>query len=73
MKIRFLQHTRGSEDGLRVKEFAEGMTEEVADDLAMAFIGIGAAEVADRETPEDGAPAMETPEKPRRVRKPVHA
>lgn len=68
MKLRFLQDARGSEDGLRVREFAEGMTEEVADELARVFLAIGAAEMADMETPETAAPAMETPEKPRRGR-----
>lgn len=82
MKLRFLQDTRGSEDGLTLRQFRAGTTEEVGDWLARVFVEeMGVAVVADvaeretpelsapdMETPEAAAPAMETPEKPRRGR-----
>lgn len=75
MKLQMLKPMPGSPDGLRVHEYAEGLHEDVADELALAFIGMGVARQAgaEVETPEDAAPAMETPEKPRRGRKPAHA
>lgn len=69
MKLRFLQDARGSEDGLTLRQFRAGDTEEVGDWLARVFVEeMGVAEAAERETPEAAAPAMETPEKPRRGR-----
>jgi hypothetical protein len=70
MKIKMLRTENGSPDGLRVRLYEEGMAEDVADELALAFIGMGAAEAANDsaeiETQEGAAPAMETPEAPAR-------
>lgn len=72
MRIRITQDTRGSENGLIVRDFPAGFVGDVEDSLALAFIGMGVA-VAAKETPEQGA-TMETPEAPaRRGRKPKAA
>lgn len=66
MKIKMIESRKGSQDGTTVQEFHAGNIYDVSDALALVFLDMKIAEkVLEIITPEDKAPAIETPEKPK--------